>query len=445
MSKKHSVLELCRTPTAGDDDIALRFSCQHCNDLRYTAAWGRWNHWNGSRWEQDDTRNTLDMVRRTCREVSSDCGDQILGRHVASGSTVAAVERLARADRRHAATVDQWDADPWLLNTPDGTVDLRTGVLRAASRDDYCTKITAVAPGGECPLWMLFLARVTDNSVELQAFLQRMCGYSLTGVTQEHALFFAYGTGANGKSVFINTISGLMGDYAKTAPMEAFTASGRDQHPTDLAGLQGARLVTASEIEEGKQWAESKLKRITGGDKIAARFMRQDFFEFTPQFKLIIAGNYKPGLHAVDEATRRRFNLLPFTVTIPREERDEELAEKLHGEWGGILQWMIDGCLAWQRQGLNPPAVVRDATEDYLSAEDAIAIWLEERCDVGPEHTSTISALYLSWRGWCEQNGEADCSQKRFSQTLVARGFIRERSSGARGFRGLTVKTDYGL
>jgi putative DNA primase/helicase len=445
VSKKHSVVEFCRTPTAGDDDIALRFSCQHCDDLRFTAAWGRWNHWNGSRWEQDDTRNTLDMVRRTCREVSSDCGDEDLGRHVASASTVAAVERLARADRRHAATVDQWDADPWLLNTPDGTVDLRTGVLRTASRDDYCTKITAVAPGGECPLWMRLLARVTDNSVEMQAFVQRMCGYSLTGITQEHALFFAYGTGANGKSVFINTISGLMGDYAKTAPMEAFTASGRDQHPTDLAGLQGARLVTASEVEDGKQWAESKLKRITGGDKIAARFMRQDFFEFTPQFKLIIAGNYKPGLRTVDEATRRRFNLLPFTVTIPKEERDEELAEKLHGEWGGILRWMIDGCLAWQEHGLNPPAVVRDATEDYLSAEDAIAIWLEERCDVGPEHTATVGDLYRSWCGWCEQNGETDCSQKRFSQNLVSRGFTRERSSGARGFRGLTVKTDYGL
>jgi P4 family phage/plasmid primase-like protien len=287
---------------------------------------------------------------------------------------------------------------------------------------------------------MHFLARITDQNSELQRFSQRMSGYALTGITREHALFFPYGTGANGKSVFITTISNVMSDYAKTAPMEAFTASTNEHHPTDLAGLQGARLVTATEVEDGKHWAESKLKRLTGGDKIAARFMRQDFFEFAPQFKLIIAGNHKPGLRAVDEAIRRRINLIPFTVTIPEEERDKDLTEKLRVESGGILQWMIDGCLDWQQQGLNPPAVVREATEDYFAGEDAIGRWLEERCDIDPTHSSAIGDLFENWRGWCYRNAEPDCSQKRFSQYLEARGFARERSADTRGFRGLTLK-----
>ena len=175
-----------------------------------------------------------------------------------------------------------------------------------------------------------------------------MCGYALTGITREHALFFLYGTGANGKSVFLNTVSGIMADYATTAPIETFIASRDERHPTDIAGLQGARLVTAFETEDGRRWAESKLKALTGGDRVAARFMRQDFFEFVPQFKLLIAGNHKPRLRAVDEAMRRRFNLVPFTVTIPEPERDKDLAEKLRDEWPGILRWMVERCLAWQ-------------------------------------------------------------------------------------------------
>ena len=221
---------------------------------------------------------------------------------IGSAKTVAAVERLASADRRIAATVDQWDTDSSLLNTPGGTIDLRTGDMRPHAPGDYITKITAAAPGGECPTWLEFLNRITGGDVELQAFLQRMAGYSLTGDTSEHALFFGYGTGANGKSVFVETLAGLLGDYHRMAPIETFTATIGDQHPTNLAGLRGARLVTAVETEEGRRWAESRIKQLTGGDKVAARFMRQDFFEFTPQFKLIIVGNHKPGLRSVDEA-----------------------------------------------------------------------------------------------------------------------------------------------
>ena len=283
-------------PQFSDEALALRFAGRYANDLRYVAAWSRWLSWDGTRWCFDATLYAFDRARSLCREAANEANKSSIARVLASGKTIAAVERLAKADRRIAATIDQWDADPWLLNTPDGIIDLRTGEMRPARIDDYCTKVTAVAPGGACPTWVAFLRRVAGRDDELIAFLQRMCGYALTGVTREHALFFLYGTGANGKSVFVNTVSGLLGDYHTTAPIETFTASYSDHHPTDLAGLRGARLVTATETEEGRRWAKSKIKSLTGGDKISARFMRQDFFEFVPAFKLMIAGNHKPGL-----------------------------------------------------------------------------------------------------------------------------------------------------
>jgi P4 family phage/plasmid primase-like protien len=266
----------------------------------------------------------------------------------------------------------------------------------------------------------------------------------LTGITYEHALFFLYGTGANGKSVFLNVISGLMGDYAKAAPIEAFIASNNEHHPTDIAGLQGARLVTSVETEDGRRWAESKLKALTGGDPIAARFMRQDFFQYVPQFKIVIAGNHKPGLRTVDEAMRRRFNLLPFTVTIPASERDVELTEKLRTEWSGILQWAIDGCLDWQREGLNAPPIVLSATADYFTAEDALGQWVEENCVTGRKYWTSGAALFANWREWSERSGELTGSQKRFSQTLQARGFQAEVSghSKTRGFAGIALGED---
>jgi len=425
-----------------DDALALTFTDRHGNNLRYTAATGRWSIWDGTVWKQDATCYVFDLARRVCRAESRNCQSDHLALRIASGSTVTAVERLARADRRHAATIDQWDAGPWLLNTPAGVVDLRTGAMRPATREDHMTRITAVAPGGECALWLSFLSRITDGDEELQRFIQRMCGYALTGVTREHALFFMYGTGANGKSVLLNTICGVIGDYARTAPIEAFVASTSEHHPTDLAGLQGARLVTAVETEDGRRWAESKLKALTGGDRIAARFMRQDFFEYVPQFKLIIAGNHKPGLRTVDESMRRRFNLLPFTVTIPASERDPELTEKLREEWGGILQWMIEGCLAWQSKGLQVPKAVSEATESYLAAEDVLARWIDDCCDLKKTHWTSATTLFKNWRQWCEQNQEDPESQKRFSGNLESHGFAPKRTRKARGFIGIGLVTD---
>jgi putative DNA primase/helicase len=423
-----------------DDALARTFAEHYQNQLRYVEPWGRWHVWDGAVWRPDTSLQAFDLARAVCRDAASRCTAQKVAAAVLSAKTIAATERLAKTDRRLVATVDQWDADPWAINTPDGIVYLRTGRQLPHDLRQYCTKQTRVGPGGECPIWFGFLDRVTDGDRELQFFLQRMAGYALTGDTSAHALFFLYGTGSNGKSVFLDTLAGVLADYATTAPIETFTASTGDRHPTDLAGLRGARLVMAIETEEGRRWAESRIKSLTGGDRISARFMRQDFFEFTPQFKLLIAGNHKPGLRSVDEAMRRRFHLVPFTVTIPPHERDPQLKERLKAEWPGILRWAIQGCLDWQKIGLEPPQAVRDATAIYLEAEDAFSAWLEECCETDPAAWASSAALYGSWCQWAEKAGEFVGSSKRLAQVLEARGFIANRTREARGYTGLRVR-----
>jgi putative DNA primase/helicase len=435
-----------QVPAFSEDWLALAFTKRHAEDLRFCALWGKWLHWDGARWKIDETKMIFDLVRKLIREVAVECNEPRVSKQMASSKTVAAVKTMAESDRQHATHSDEWDADLWLLNTPTCTVDLRTGEKREHSKNDYITRIAAVGPGDERPNWRAFLERITAGDKELQAFLQRVVGYALTGTTAEHALFFLYGTGANGKSVFLNTIKGILAEYQKTAPIETFIESHNDKHPTDLAGLRGARLVTAVETEQGRRWAESKIKTLTGGDPIAARFMRQDFFEFTPQFKLLIAGNHKPTLRSVDEAIKRRFNLIPFTVTIPVEERDPDFAEKyLRPEWPGILQWMIDGCLEWRRIGLAPPKIVTEATNAYLESEDAVLAWIEERCELDSSAFEPRPRLYESWRLWSDKSGEKATSAKWLFERLEStNGIHAHKKHGTRGFTGLRLKTQYG-
>jgi putative DNA primase/helicase len=429
-----------RPPAFTDESLALDFATQHADNLRYVATWSKWLLWDGKCWQFDDTLRAFDFAREICREKAAACNKSKIAVALASAKTVAAVERLAKVDRRIAATTEQWDADPCLLNTPTGVINLRSGDRRETRCTDYFTKMTAVGPGGECPTWHRFLDRVTANDGKLKDFLMRVAGYALTGITREHALFFMYGLGANGKSVFINTISGILGDYHRAAAIETFTASSVDRHPTDLAGLRGARLVTAVETEEGRRWAESRIKSLTGGDRIAARFMRQDFFEFAPQFKLLIAGNHKPGLRSVDEAIRRRLHLIPFTVTIPAAERDDKLADKLRNEWPGILAWMIKGCVEWQKTGLQPPDSVKAATATYLEAQDSVAAWLDECCDRQAGAWESRTALFESWSRWATAAGEYVGTRPRLLDALEARGLEPHRRTEGRGFTGLSIK-----
>jgi putative DNA primase/helicase len=429
-------------PRFSDDALALRFAARYGAGSRYVNTFGHWFHYDRGVWSKDEKKQFFDMSRAICRQASDEYltepkASEAIAKQLASAKSVAAVLTMASSDQRLAATAEQWDADPFLLNTPSGAVDLRAGTLGEHRAEDFCTKMTAIAPSEEAiaPHFAKFIERVTNGDGELIRFLQRVFGYCLTGSTKEHALFFVHGCGANGKSTLINLLVGMLGDYAKVAAVETFTENGKnasDRHPTELAALRGARLVAASEVESRARWAESRIKTLTGGDRIAARFMRTDFFEFTPQFKLLISANHKPSLYSVDEAMRRRLHMIPFNVTIPEVERDKDLPEKLRSEWPGILRWAINGCLEWQRYGLNPPQVVRDAIREYMLTQDAIGCWLEEYCLVSPQSGSTRSSLlYDSYKHWAEAAHEYVLSQRKFADALVERGFNKRRSNGA--------------
>lgn len=423
-----------------EDGIALAFAEAHKNDLRFCHHAGKWYVWTGTRWQKEETRLAFTWARDICRSINATSDPKL-----AKVSTAAAVERFAQADRALAVTSAVWDAEPFLLGTPAGVVDLRTGILRPAERANYITKQTTVAPDpkAERPLWTRFLEETTLGDTGLQRFLQQVAGYCLTGDVREHALFFVYGPGGNGKSVFLNILAGVMGDYATTAAMDTFTASATDKHPTDLAMLQGARMVSASETEEGRAWAESRVKQMTGGDTIRARFMRQDFFEYRPQFKLVIVGNHKPVLRNVDEAARRRFNIIPFVHKPPAP--DKQLEEKLKAEWPAILAWAIEGAIDWQQNGLVRPAVVADATNEYFTEQDSVRQWVEECCDTGGRNVcDTTAALFKSWSAYAQANGEKPGTTKWFSQSLQRLGYELVTDTPGhrkkRGFLGISAK-----
>ena len=423
-------------PEFSDDALGLRFSEQYAPSLRFVAAWNRWMIWDGCIWRRDDTLRAYDLVRRTIRATNADALKPEERTQLAAASKVAAIEKLVRSDRRHALTADRWDADPWLLNTPGGIIDLRTGDRMPHASHHLMTKCTAVEIGdGGCPLWLEFLARVTGGDLRLQEYLKRCAGYWLTGLIHEHAMWFLYGTGRNGKGVFLNTISRIMGDYAMTASPDTFTADGHGKHLTVLARLQGARLVVSQETEEGIPWAEARIKSVTGGDPITANYMRQDPFTYLPNFKLAIAGNHKPSLKSVDQAIRARLNLTPFTVTIPPSERDPGLSEKLWLEAPGILAWMLEGCWDWRHARLDPPEVVTLATEEYFDAEDLTQIWLDECCDrSNPNAAVASSLLFECWCWWATGQGERSGTQKTFSQTLERHGLVKKHQNTGKMF-----------
>jgi putative DNA primase/helicase len=434
-------------PEYSDDSLARVFTHAYAGTFRYVASWGRWLQWDGARWAHDESLRSFHAVRLVLREQANEvlqrpelaAKARTIASGISSARTMGNVERIARADPRHAAVSTQFDADPWLLNTPAGIVDLRTGALRPAGMDDYCTKVTRVAPEGECPTWLRFLSDVTDGNVELQQYLQRVAGYCLTGSTREHALFFFYGTGRNGKGTFLNMLEWIMGDYSRVAPMTTFTESKNERHTTELAFLMGARIVTSQETDEGKRWDETRIKSITGGDPITARFMRQDDFTFTPQFKLMISGNHKPGLRNVDEAMRARLHLVPFTITVPPEKRDPQLAEKLRAEAGGILRWMIEGCREWNRIRLQPPRAVKEATDEYFGAQDVVGQWLAEECEVLPGNRAHPGELYNSFTRYCASVGEYSMPQKRWLDALELKGVRKIKSNGVRYLHGLRL------
>lgn len=410
-------------PKFSEEEIALLFAAKFSHKARFVAAWNKWVMRKDEKWATDETRWVFTLSRGLCRAIAKKA-KKTDAKRIASAKTRAAVIALAQEDSRIAAAADQWDTDPWLLNTPGGVVDLRTGKMREMQSDDYMMKITAVAPDPKCktPVFDAFLERIAPDP-ELRAYIIRKYGYCLTGITTEHAMFFNHGEGRNGKTTLMSMIGGILGDYHVTAPIETFTTKNHDSHPTELARLQGARLVTANETEEGRPWNEARIKELTGGENITARFMRQDFFTFKPQFKLDVGGNNKPGLKSVDTAIRRRLNLLPFEVTIPAEEVDQKLPEKLSAEWPGILAKLVKGCLEWQKQGLNPPQIVTKATDEYMAGEDAIGLWLKE-CFVEDKRSSILfSTVFAAWKAWAEENEEVVGSRIAFTKKMAKKHY----------------------
>ena len=423
-----------------EDSAALEFVRLHGTDVRYCHDTGSWFRWTGNFWAQDRTSVVYQWAREVARKLADDQDER--KRYITSKTSFASgVDRFAKVDPAVAVTIEFWDNQPLLLGTPEGTVDLRTGKLRPSNRADGITKTTLIAPNGKgCPRWLRFLAETTGIDAELIRFLQQWCGYCLTGITREHALVFVYGPGGNGKSVFINIITAILRDYAAVAAMTTLTASQSDKHPTELAMLRGARMVTATETEKGHAWAESRIKQMTGGDRISARFMRQDFFTFQPTFKLSVVGNHKPVLRNVDEAARRRFLIVPFERKPPAPDR--ELEQKLMEEAPGILQWMVAGCLDWQKNGLIKPPSVLAATAQYFADQDTFAHWLAEACDCEPGNiykSETSTALFMSWKQYALIAGDEPGSQRSFADQMTLNGFQSKRTNKARAYTGIRL------
>ena len=415
-----------------EDALTLEFTRRHRDDLRYVAEWGKWLRWDGTRWAQERTLAVYDLARTLVRDIGINIEKPPVRAKIEGASTVAAIVSLARADRAHARVTEDFDADGTLYNTPAGTVDLPAGEMREHRREDNITKVSPVSPGdGDAPLWRSCIETWTQGDVGLAAFLQRLAGYFLTGSVREEKLPIVYGGGGNGKSKFVETLRAVMGsDYVTNVVMETLTVTNGDQHPTDVADLRAKRLAIANETEEGRRLAEAKVKMLTGGDRLRARYMRRDFFEFEPTHKLLIVGNHKPTLRNTDEAMRRRLLLIPFDAVIPAEKRDPDLAKKLEAEYPQILRWMIDGCLMWQRSGLCPPARVLAATNTYFETSDSIGRWIEERCIVAKTASIGKAELYSDWKTWAETNGEFPGSQRRLNETLEARYDLDETFLG---------------
>jgi putative DNA primase/helicase len=329
------------------------------------------------------------------------------------------------------------------LNCPNGTVDLRTGELRTHNPTDLLTKVTHAKynPHAKAPMFSAFLTRVLP-SAELRRFVQRLVGYALTGETSEQILPFFYGTGANGKSTFLNIILKAVGDYGLQAGQSLLLAKRGDSHPTELSDLFRARFVVSSELEDGKRFAEALIKQITGGDRIRARRMREDLWEFDPTHTVIVAANHKPEVRGTDEGIWRRIKIVPWEVTIPAGERDPQLPKKLEAELEGILAWAVRGAIEWAQDGLSEPRAVTVQTDEYEREMDVLGGFIDEVCVVGPNCTTKADPLYYAFKEWAEKNGEYKMAQKDFAGRLKERGFERKRKTSGYVWEGIGLRFD---
>jgi putative DNA primase/helicase len=332
------------------------------------------------------------------------------------------------------------DADPWMLACPGGVLELQSGSFRAHRQADHITKVAGADfdPDAKAPLWEAFVHRAMAGDAELIDYLQRLAGYCLAGHRGEHLLPIFYGGGGNGKSVFLGALQAAFGQYAGTAAPGLLIAQHGNEHPTAMADLQGRRLVIASETGEGGRLAEDQVKQLTGGDKISARRMRQDFYEFSPTHQIVLQTNHRPRVNGVDEGIWRRLRLVPFTVTIPAEERDPYLPAKLRAELPGILAWAYRGLRKYLAEGFREPAAVKAATAEYRDASDVIGQFFADCCELHPSAVTASSLLFAAYSAWCRENNERPATAKAFGQRLQDRGLVSCRgTTGARAWQGI--------
>jgi putative DNA primase/helicase len=434
---------------------AKRLVARHGCDLRFCHPWGAWLVWDGRRWLRDETGELLRRAKETATAMYTQAGAtgdeerrKLLAAHALrceAESKLRAMVNVAASEAGIPVVPSALDSDLWMMTIINGTEDLRTGELRSHRREDLITKLAPVTfdPEATAPTWEKFLNSVFPGTPQVVRFLQKAVGYSLTGDTREQALLFLHGNGANGKTTFIRTIQELMGDYAKQAAPDLLMMKYGTEHPTGLADLAGARVVVCIEAQEGKRLAEALVKQMTGQDRMKGRRMREDYWEFSPTHKIWLVANHKPRIGGTDYAIWRRIRLIPFTVTFHPPESEEEpkqdplLAEKLRAERSGILNWAIEGCLAWQREGLVPPAEVQAATAAYREESDVIGMFLAERCLIDPTERAKAGDLYRAYVEWCQANGERPVNQTVFGGKLAERGLEHARPSGIHTWRGI--------
>jgi putative DNA primase/helicase len=418
----------------------------HGAEIRFCGPWKKWLSFDGTRWARDESgdierraKDTIESFYAEAAKVPDKTLRKALREHALkseSAGKIASMISLAKSELPIPILPEALDQDPWLLNAQNGTVDLATGKMRPHSLKDFITRVAGCAfdPDAGCPMFERFLSEIFKGDRGLIAFIQKLAGYSLTGSTREQILVIEYGSGRNGKSTFQRILQEVLGEYAASTPSETLLARYGDDGgaSNDLARLYGIRFVSAIEAEDGRRLAEARIKQVTGGDRIAARFLYGEFFEFEPQFKLWLATNHKPEIRGTDEAIWRRIRLIPFEHTIQEENVDPDLLEKLRLELPGILAWAVRGCLLWQQEGLAPPEKVRSATATYREEQDLIAAFVRDRCVTGGETLEeSAGALFKSFKSWCDEQGEKSTSSAKFGRRLGEAGFkVTRKNSG---------------
>ena len=442
---------------------ARRLVARHGENLRFVATWNQWLVWDGTRWRRDATGEVYRLAKETVAAIyleAAETQDSDRRKEIAkwslrseSDARVRAMLWQAQSEPEISCESDDFDRWPFLLTCENGTLDLRSGKLLSHDRRHLLTRLAPVAyeAPAACPTWLAFLTRIMDGDDELIAFLQRAVGYSLTDDTSEQVLFLLHGNGQNGKSKFLEAIEGVAGDYGMQTPTTTLMAKRDNNIPNDVARLKGARFVKAIETDEGHALAESLVKQMTGGDMLSARFMRGEWFDFKPTFKLWLAANHLPTIRGNDDGIWRRIRYIPFEVQIPEAERDNHLGDKLMAEYPGILAWAVQGCLQWQRQGLRPPEKVTRATSQYRSAMDRFSAFLDDCCVLHPNATVSAKRLRKVYEDWCTENGERPRSASWVGQQLQRRRIESSRSdkNGATVYYGLglvefPVQRDFG-